>query len=360
MHILGYCREGFERDTGLELSHHLGLDALGVRIAGSERSSFVASGALTAEQFTRLKGQLRFEALVFPRQILWAMPVPTEHGDDRAGPLVRCATDVIAPAAGVNAFSELWFETPDTNEGKSLARLGQKLKPILERGLNRARLLPKGPGARHLPRLHVLLVSYDEAWLGFSERHNSAPWPMGIPRLKLPQDAPSRSTLKLEEAFHVFLSDDERGEALKSGMTAVDLGAAPGGWSYQFVRRGIEVTAVDNGAMAPELMATGLVTHLRADALSWLPAKPVDWLVCDVVEQPKRIADLVAAWLSNGLATRMVFNLKLPMKKCFEEVQRALDIVRQSLPQDGRLALKARQLYHDRKEVTVYVGPRQT
>jgi 23S rRNA (cytidine2498-2'-O)-methyltransferase len=79
-----------------------------------------------------------------------------------------------------------------------------------------------------------------------------------------------------------------------------------------------------------------------------------------VVEQPKRIADLVAAWLSNGLATRMVFNLKLPMKKCFEEVQRDLDIVRQSLPQDGRLALKARQLYHDRKEVTVYVGPRQT
>lgn len=52
---------------------------------------------------------------------------------------------------------------------------------------------------------------------------------MGIPRLKFPTDAPSRSTLKLEEAFFVFLTEKEREARLSHGMTAVDLGACPGG-----------------------------------------------------------------------------------------------------------------------------------
>jgi 23S rRNA C2498 (ribose-2'-O)-methylase RlmM len=40
---------------------------------------------------------------------------------------------------------------------------------------------------------------------------------MGIPRLKFPSDAPSRSTLKLEEAFHVFIPADEWDERLATG-----------------------------------------------------------------------------------------------------------------------------------------------
>ena len=47
---------------------------------------------------------------------------------------------------------------------------------------------------------------------------------MGIPRLRFPADAPSRSTLKLEEAFHVFIPADEWDERLANGMYAVDLG----------------------------------------------------------------------------------------------------------------------------------------
>jgi 23S rRNA C2498 (ribose-2'-O)-methylase RlmM len=49
---------------------------------------------------------------------------------------------------------------------------------------------------------------------------------MGIPRLKFPADAPSRSTLKLEEALHVFIPADEWDERLANGMYAVDLGPA--------------------------------------------------------------------------------------------------------------------------------------
>ena len=86
---------------------------------------------------------------------------------------------------------------------------------------------------------------------------------MGIPRLRMPKDAPSRSTLKLDEAFHVFVPKDEQESRLQPGMRGVDLGSSPGGWTYQLVRRGMMVQAIDNGSMAESLMETGQVKHKR-------------------------------------------------------------------------------------------------
>ncbi len=83
-------------------------------------------------------------------------------------------------------------------------------------------------------------------------------WPMGIPRLKFPREAPSRSTFKLEEAWHQFIPREQWEQRLRGDMTGVDLGAAPGGWTCQLVRRGMLVTAIDNGPMAESLMDTGL------------------------------------------------------------------------------------------------------
>jgi 23S rRNA (cytidine2498-2'-O)-methyltransferase len=225
----------------------------------------------------------------------------------------------------------------------------------LENALNRLRILPKGKGAAHLPRAHVILLSNSEALVAFSDVGNSSPWTMGIPRLKFPSDAPSRSTLKLEEAFHVFIPESQAARLLRPDMTAVDLGACPGGWTYQFVRRKIRTMAVDNGSIAPSLMQSGLVTHLTEDAFKFRPQGPVDWLVCDVVEQPSRISDLIAMWFVRGYCKFSIFNLKLPMKKRFEEVYNCLDHLRKTCAQEGlTLHVKAKQLYHDRKEVTVF------
>ena len=79
---------------------------------------------------------------------------------------------------------------------------------------------------------------------------------MGIPRLKFPSDAPSRSTLKLEEAFHVLF---RRTSGTSAGERHVcrRSGACPGGWTYQLVKRNMWVSSVDNGPMAQSLMDTG-------------------------------------------------------------------------------------------------------
>jgi 23S rRNA (cytidine2498-2'-O)-methyltransferase len=78
----------------------------------------------------------------------------------------------------------------------------------------------------------------------------------------------------------------------------------------------------------------------------------VDWLVCDMVEQPQRVTALMGDWLAGGLARNAVFNLKLPMKKRHAMVAACLASLRERLG-PGAL-LRCKQLFHDREEVTVF------
>ena len=207
------------------------------------------------------------------------------------------------------------------------------------------------------PVVHVFFIAPGCCYTGYSFSNNNSPFYMGIPRLKFPSDAPSRSTLKLEEAFHVFIPADEWDERLANGMYAVDLGACPGGWTYQLVKRNMWVSSVDNGPMAQSLMDTGQVTWLREDGFRYRPNRNnISWMVCDMVEKPAKVAALMAQWLVNGWCRETIFNLKLPMKKRYEEVSQNLAYIQAQLDEHGVNAqIQARQLYHDREEVTVHV-----
>ena len=117
------------------------------------------------------------------------------------------------------------------------------------------------------------------------------------------------------------------------------------------------VEAVDNGLIAESLMRTGLVGHFAADGFTYRPQYGrVDLLVCDMIEQPDRVAKLMGDWLVKNLAEHAIFNLKLPMKRRYETVTDALTLLRQRL-NDAKIAfnLRARHLYHDRDEITVAV-----
>jgi 23S rRNA (cytidine2498-2'-O)-methyltransferase len=192
---------------------------------------------------------------------------------DRIKPLLDVARSLDPP------FEALWLETPDSNEGKQRSALCRRLAAPLEVAAARERLLDRRDPRR--VRLHVLFVDATHALVGVSRAATGSRWPMGIPRLAMPRDAPSRSTLKLAEAFITFLDDDERARAVKPGMRAVDLGAAPGGWTWQLAQRGLRVTAIDNGPLKGSVAGDSLVEHLRVDGLAWRPRRPVDWMVCD-------------------------------------------------------------------------------
>jgi 23S rRNA (cytidine2498-2'-O)-methyltransferase len=51
-----------------------------------------------------------------------------------------------------------------------------------------------------------------------------------------------------------------------------------------------------------------------------------------------------------------MFNLKLPMRKRYDEVQLCLGLIREALHGRGHLELRTKQLYHDREEITVFAA----
>lgn len=252
------------------------------------------------------------------------------------------------------------METPDTNDGKELSKFCRKLAVPLRQGLRKANILTSKKEVFNASQggavLHALFLSGQEVILGFSFAHNSSPHVMGIPRLKFPSQAPSRSTLKLDEAFLYFIPRDEWDDRLTSGMNAVDLGSAPGGWTYQLVRRGMMVTAIDNGPMAESLMETGQVKHKMMDGFKYVPMKKnVYWLVCDMIEKPQRVAKLMSEWLLNGDCKEAIFNLKLPMKGRYQQVNEDLQSIKDAFSEHKvKYELYAKHLYYDREEVTVH------
>jgi 23S rRNA (cytidine2498-2'-O)-methyltransferase len=347
--LLLYCRAGFEKECAQDITQ--AAENLGVAgwCKAVPDSAWVLFHPAQAGDLAILQKRLAFTELGFARQMAFVTEPLQLSTENRLPPLVAAAQALPAP------YSRLWLETADTNAAKELSGFCRKFEPHLGKALGQAGLLK--PDDARQPRLHVFFTDSTTAYLGISLPGNSSNWPMGIPRLKMPREAPSRSTLKLAEALLEMLGDEERAQ-LRPGRRAVDLGASPGGWTWQLVNRGMKVTAVDNGPMDSALMESGLVEHLRADGFTFRPRHPVDWLVCDMVDKPARVIDLIARWFERGDCRAAIFNLKLPMKKRFEEVQLARTVLHHRLSRlEGRWRIAARQLYHDREEITFAVLP---
>lgn len=119
--------------------------------------------------------------------------------------------------------------------------------------------------------------------------------------------APSRSYLKVEESYAVL------GREPVAGETVVDLGAAPGGWSYSAAKRGAKVLALDNGPLKGGALGHPNIEHRREDAFHYAPPEGTqhDWLFCDMVEEPHHVLrDVVEPWLSRRWCKHYVINLK--------------------------------------------------
>lgn len=339
--LLLTCRAGFEKECAAEIQTRMGA----VGVAGWVRAQSDAAYLLYTFQEPpppRWRDPLPCATpLTFARQRIATFGAFHDLPEqDRLTPLLELAHALGGP------FQEPWLESPDTNAGKEVQGFCRRFATPLRLGLERAGLLTRHPQA---PRLHLFLLDSRNGYLGVGPPPPEDPWAMGQPRLRLLREAPSRSVLKLEEALLRFLPPEQRESRLQAGMGAVDLGAAPGGWSWLLARRGLHVTAVDNGPLAPAALEAGRVEHVRADGFRYRPRQPVEWLVCDMVEQPIRIAALMAQWLREGWCREAIFNLKLPMKRRFEEVERCRALLLEQAPGCG---VTLRHLTHDREEVT--------
>jgi len=174
---------------------------------------------------------------------------------------------------------------------------------------------------------------------------NLSGWAGGMRRFAREEGQVSRAEFKLLEALEVFgLDAPARGVAL-------DLGAAPGGWTRVLRQRDQYVTAIDPGELDARLAADRGIRHLHITAEQYLQDGPdqFDVIVNDMRMDARDSARLMAAFArflyAHGWA---VMTLKLPE----HDRQPVLDQVFAILRRAYRI-IGARQLFHNRSEITV-------
>jgi 23S rRNA (cytidine2498-2'-O)-methyltransferase len=197
-----------------------------------------------------------------------------------------------------------------------------------------------------------LLCTFDTAYAGISlASDNLSDWPGGMRHFAHTAGEVSRAEFKLLEALEVF------GLTLPTGGTALDLGAAPGGWSRLLLEAGLHVVAVDPARLDPRLYRRSGLEHYRGYAEDYLEEALKRRYKFDVIANDMRMDAREAARIlaqatpclrSDGI---VISTLKLP--HATREID-PLKNLNEALSLLGRSydLVQARQLFHNRQEVT--------
>lgn len=197
-----------------------------------------------------------------------------------------------------------------------------------------------------------LTVYKDMAYLGISRlKHNVSDWTGGV-LFYSSEDVICRAEFKIEEAFKVF------GIEVSEGMTALDLGAAPGGWTHFLSRQGVSVDAVDPANLDDEVKKAKNVKHykmLAQDFLREYKEKRYDLIVNDMKMDSNESIDILLE-MSSQLKPDgcCLLTLKLPKTG----IQKRINVAKQVLGKRFE-TVWIRQLYFNRSEVTVFMKNRK-
>ncbi len=240
---------------------------------------------------------------------------------------------------------------PDSKIGNPLSGLAEEVETQLAARI--ASALPRATRVDDsalrrmgsIPFAQVCLVEPSRAVSGVSHSNQALSLARGgRTRVRVTGELPSRAARKLEEALAWI------NVAPSAGDVCVDLGAAPGGWTYVLLERKARVIAVDPAYLRPDIAAHKHVRHVKDSAFTFAPDEPVDWLFCDMAWRPLEVAALLARWGRKRWARMLVANIKLPMTKKAEILARVKGI----LQSEGQWKhIRTKQLYHDRDEITL-------
>lgn len=170
----------------------------------------------------------------------------------------------------------------------------------------------------------------------------SSPFPHGeVHFVEDREGPPSRAYLKLWELFTLA------GARPAAGDRVLDLGSAPGGWTWVLAELGARVISVDKADLDPKLAAHPNVEVRRQSAFALDPRDvgPVDWLFSDVICYPSRLLALVEKWREAG-TKRAVCTIKFQGETDHEATAAFARI-------DGS---RLRHLSHNRHELTWTCG----
>jgi len=187
-------------------------------------------------------------------------------------------------------------------------------------------------------------LTADAVYMGWSTpEENLSSWSGGAMHFRKEDMAISRAKYKLMEAEAVFGLDFAR------HRSALDIGAAPGGWTSYLLEKGLRVTAVDPAEMHPSLRDHPNLTILRMNAAdARFPDGAFDLVVSDMSWDALRAADIVKSLLPAAAPGAPVLTtVKLMRGKAFA----TLRAVEERMAPEAVL-VRAKQLFHNREEMT--------
>ena len=222
-----------------------------------------------------------------PYPSVWALDVwttPQEH----AAASVKDAADLL------RGVQRNWSAYA-AGHHRRMALIAERLPPVRALPLH----FPDPAPTSHLGAWTLL----DTNRLLFSPTKTS-PFPGGEYRFQEDHiGPPSRAYLKLWEAL------TRLGVHPGPGDRCLDLGAAPGGWTWALAGLGARVRAVDKAPLDPRVAGMPGVEQVSDSAFA-LPVEPVDWLFSDVIAYPARLLGLVERWIAAGSVRRIVCSVK--------------------------------------------------
>lgn len=184
---------------------------------------------------------------------------------------------------------------------------------------------------------------------------NLSNWAGGARRFAREEGQLTRSEFKLLEALEVFDATPPL------GGQALDLGAAPGGWTRVLHNIGMTVTAVDPAPLDPSVANQPGVQAVQGYAQEWVRSAHNAGRKFDVVVNDARMDARDAARFMVDVAPLMhldsfaILTLKLPSPDAAG--MDPIRITREAIAElrSRYRTVRARQLFHNRNEVTAFL-----
>lgn len=334
------CQAGFESLLARELTERYGL------VVAEKGPAW----ALTADGGTEAPREMvenDLMALAFPHLALTgAAELRGESVNALAQRLEEYFLTSLQGERIENPWPSVWAGPPEVvGLGRRISAVESAFGDRLKKKLSRVAKLAVAEMPRGAGPARGLFVWFADFGRVFVARHGFC---LGQRRMADDDAAPSRSYLKVEEAYVVL------GREPRSGETVCDLGAAPGGWSYSAAKRGARVVAVDNGPLKGGALGHALIEHRREDAFRFAPPTEAgfDWLFCDMLDEPHHVLQhVLEPWLARRWCRNFVVNFK------FGRVD-PIALLAELMAPNSALArsgarMRIRHLFHDREEFTV-------
>ncbi|RCX23528.1 23S rRNA (cytidine2498-2'-O)-methyltransferase [Fontibacillus phaseoli] len=280
---------------------------------------------------------------MFPVQWEWKAENKDHHGQDQQEDWMTALQQFLLNDSRLSG-KRLALQTRKT-EQSLWAGSAAELKDAVQSGIGEL-------GSEFVVRNAELIISVfaakESIYAGVSlPEENLSDWNGGAVRFQREEGQISRAKFKLLEAEAVFGID------FAAFHEALDIGAAPGGWTSFLLERGLRVTAVDPAKLHPDVLSSPGLTHLKKNANNVkFRDNQFDMLVCDMSWSPKltarMVSDLLYALVPGGTA---VVTVKLLSKKPMALITEVIGMF-----QEARLQVqRAKQLFHNRDEITLYM-----